>query len=258
MSDALAISRGFAIPNFMETLKCVGEQFAFLCAPSKQSAKQLSISSEEMIKNICTILDRIVVNAIEKQTNNEFVAYRDAEFPTYLKAMRAFADYASLTIPKEVLDQLANNSFSEMEENLSEHGDAFGLAVRDQAIFTVWTFKKIRVLIKKILDNQNVLEEHKNADNELAAKFGTYILWARFHLDCLTASLRTHKPIYPGVRDTIADGLRAAVNAYAYVKQGVDLRVPVNEPKVGAVEWDQEDQELLDSSMRDIGRETIE
>lgn len=258
MSDALAISRGFSIPTFTETLKCIGEQFAILCAPSKQSAKQLSVSSEEVVKNVCIILDRIVINAIEKQTKAEFIAYRDAEFPNYIKAMRVFADYASLTIPKDVLNQLASNSFAEMEANLREHGDAFGIAVRDQAIFTVWTFKKIKALSTKFFENNNIDEAYKKADDELAAKFGTHILWARFHLDCLTASLRTHKPIYSAVRDTIADGLRAAVNAYAYMRQGLDFRIPVTEQKIKPAQWDQEDQELLDSSMLDSGRETVE
>ncbi len=257
MNDALALSRGFTVPDFAETLKSIAEQFAFLRAPSKKSAKQLSGSSEEMVKNICAILDRIISGAIEKRTADEFVAYRNAAFPNYARAMRAISDYARLVIPQEVISQLAANSFLELEEDFREHGDAFGSIVRDQAIFTVWTFKKIDILIRKILSNlENIPDGHKELDDDLASQFGAHVLWTRFHLDCLTTSLHTQKPIYPGVRDVIAEGLRAAVNAYACVKQGVKLRVPSAEAAIISTEWDEEDQGLLDSSMRDMERET--
>jgi hypothetical protein len=256
MNDALALSRGFAVPDFAEMLKSIGEQFAFLRAPSKKSAKQLSSSSEEMVKNICDILDRMAVGAIEKRTADEFIAYRNAQFPNYVRAMRAISDFARLVIPQEVLTQLAANSFLELEADFRDHGDAFGSVVRDQAIFTVWTFKKIDILIRKILSNiENIPDGHKKTDDELALKFGAHVLWTRFHLDCLITSLRTENPIYPVVRDVIAEGLRAAVNAYACVKQGVELRLPHSEPAIESAEWDDEDQALLDSSMRDMERE---
>lgn len=259
MNDALALSRGLEVPTLAETLKCIVEQFAFLRAPSKKSAKQLPSTSEETVKNISAVLQRIIVGAIEKRTAAEFIAYRTAEFSNYCRAMRAMSDYARLVISQQVLMQLAASSFMELEEELTARGEAFGSVVRDQAIFTVWTFKKINRLIGKILDKiDDVPDDQKKNDSELASKFAVTVLWARFHLDCLTASLRTQKPIYPDVRDVIADGLRAAVNAYAFIKQCVDLRVAAPESQIKAIEWDAEDQELLDSSMRDMELEKFE
>jgi hypothetical protein len=69
-------------------------------------------------------------------------------------------------------------------------------------------------------------------------------------------SPRNH-PIYPEVLEVITDLLRSAVNAYAWIRQGVDLRFPVDEPVLPNVEWDDEDQELLNGSMRDMETEIV-
>jgi hypothetical protein len=49
--------------------------------------------------------------------------------------------------------------------------------------------------------------------------------------------------------------LRAAVDAYAWIRQAVDLRAPVTEPQLSPVEWTPDDELLLNDSMRDLGRE---
>ena len=51
------------------------------------------------------------------------------------------------------------------------------------------------------------------------------------------------------------DGLRSAVNAYGLARQGVDLRKSEAEPEIPAYKWDEEDQELLNSSMAGIDNE---
>ena len=61
--------------------------------------------------------------------------------------------------------------------------------------------------------------------------------------------------IYPDAMDPIADGLRSAVDAYAWIRQGVDLRMPAQEPIIEPIEYDEEDEELLRCSMEDMKRE---
>lgn len=49
----------------------------------------------------------------------------------------------------------------------------------------------------------------------------------------------------------ISDGMRSAVDSYAWAGQGLDLRRPAQESLDVKVDWDEEDQELLDAAMSD-------
>lgn len=250
MNEALAVPQGFGFTSF-------GEQFAFLRLPSKRTAKRLSVSTEELVKNIADIHNQMILGVIGKKTAAEFRAARDEVFPKFTHIMRAISDLARVVIPPQVIECLINESFSELEADFRTHGDALGLAVRDQAIFTVWTFRKINSLMQLIMA-QPAPESMRQQDEDFSSKFAFYALWTRFHLDCLTISMHCHKPIYPDVRDVIADGMRGAVNAYSWVKQGVELRNPVVEPVISPTEWDEEDQELLESSISDLSQESIQ
>jgi hypothetical protein len=79
-----------------------------------------------------------------------------------------------------------------------------------------------------------------------------------FHIDCLVAAIGFNRTLYPEVLDEIVDGLRAAVNAYAYIRQGVQLfsltATASGEEPVPVCGWDNEDQELLDSSMHEMDK----
>ena len=250
MHEALAVPQGFCLTS-------LGGQFAFLRLPSKRTAKRLSVMADQLVRNIADIHNQMISGVIEKKTAAEFRAARDGVFPKYVHMMRAISDLARVVIPPQVMERLANESFSELEADFRTHGSAFGLVVRDQAIFTVWTFRKINDLVAHIA-SQPVSDSLRHQDEEILAKFVFYALWTRFHLDCLTISMHCHKPIYPDVRNEVADGLRAAVDAYAWAKQGIELRNPVVEPIINSPEWDEEDQELLESSMSDLARESVQ
>jgi len=53
----------------------------------------------------------------------------------------------------------------------------------------------------------------------------------------------------------ITDGLRGAVNAFGLIRQGVSIREPAEESALQPYTWDEEDEELMTSSMRDIEAE---
>jgi hypothetical protein len=58
------------------------------------------------------------------------------------------------------------------------------------------------------------------------------------------------RSLYPGVLAQMIDGLRAAVNAYAWARRGLALRVHESDPDIAPIEWDAEDEDLLaDSTM---------
>ena len=65
---------------------------------------------------------------------------------------------------------------------------------------------------------------------------------------CLIKSMDSGRSLYPGVLAEMIQGLRAAVNAYAWEKRGLALRVRPDEPTIAPIEWDAEDEALLAES----------
>jgi len=230
----------------------VSDMLAFPSLPSERSVKRLSGSADELIRNIASVADELVIRAIEKRTATEFVATRKEVFPQYFDAVRAFSDLARIVVPKHVLEILTAESLSQMEEEFRQHGlSAFGAAVRDQAIFTVWTMRKISDICQRI-NELKLAPELAEADLKPRTQYAFAAVSARFHLDCLLTSMHQQKPIYPDVLNVVIDGLRVAVNAYAWAVRGLDLRMPRSEPQIAPVEWDDEDQALLNEATRDM------
>jgi hypothetical protein len=238
----------------------LGELPTFVGLPTKNSARVLSEEAAELFKAILSVLNDLLLRAIDVQTREEFIALRSQIFDDTRKTQKAMGSLAMVVIPKPTLDRLVWESFSEMEADLTEHGaKKFGVVARDQAIFTVWTLRKINRLLSRIVEGPPISAELKERDKEIAKDFSFYVYWAQFHIECLFAAMRFKKPITPDVLDEICDGLRAVVNAYGLVRQGIALRWPSQDnEEPGTFEWDEEDQELLDSSMADMEEMEIE
>jgi hypothetical protein len=141
-----------------------------------------------------------------------------------------------------------------LESDIREHARAFfGAEMEEQAFFTVWTLRKIDELAN-VVSSGKVPDSDKQRDQEYAGHFLVTALWARFNIDCLSASMRSKKPIYPEVLNEISDGLRSAVNAYAWIKQAANIRS--SSPDIdSSFEMDEEDKELLRESMYDLDHE---
>jgi hypothetical protein len=116
--------------------------------------------------------------------------------------------------------------------------------VRDQAIFTAWTLRKISDICQRI-DGAPLASNLNEADSALHQRFAYHAMRTRFHLDCLFKSMHFQKPIYPDVLEVISSGLRSAVNAYAWARRALDLRVPALETQAAPIEWDDEERQLL-------------
>jgi hypothetical protein len=248
MNEALALPPGLGAIGLREPIPFVG-------FPSKRSAKQLSGSAEELVGNIASIIDQLMVSAIEKRTAVEFVAVWNEVFPNYTRIMCALGALSTALIPPLVLEQVTADSLCEMEAEFRDHAlVAFGSAIRDQALFTVWTLRKITDLARQ-LSSAELTQDDKCKDNEFASSFIYHGLRMRFHLDCLLTSMKHKSPIYPEILASISDGLRSGVDAYAWIRQCVDLRTKTDEPVLPFVELDEEDREFLDASARDMANE---
>jgi hypothetical protein len=249
MNEALALPQGLGAIGVREPIPFVG-------FPSKRSAKQLSGSAEELVGNIAAVIDQLMVSAIEKRTAVEFVAVWNEVFPNYTRIMCALGALSKALIPPLVLEQVTADSLCEMEAEFRDHAlVAFGSAIRDQALFTVWTLRKINDLAQR-LSSAELTQDDKCKDKEFASSFIYHGLRMRFHLDCLLTSMKHKRPIYPEILASISDGLRSGVDAYAWIRQCVDLRIKTEEPVLPFAELDEEDREFIDASARDMANES--
>jgi len=230
-------------PSLRELLELLG-----LPSESEQASKQLSGSANELVRTVTSIIDSMILRTMEARTAESFREVRKEIFPAYFSAMCALGTLLRVVVPKNDIVWMSAQSLSALESDFRNEGAAaFGLELRDRGLFTVW-------VLRKISDLSEGLDETK-AGSEKAKHFAIAAIWARFHIDCLIKSMQSHKPIFPEVVEPIADGLRAAVNAYALLRQEVDEHAGASEPELPPVLWESEDEILLQDSMRDMARE---
>jgi hypothetical protein len=240
-----------AAAAFAENLVCMrsGEELAFIGLPSKRAAKQLTPNAGEIVQSIATILGQMLTAAIERRTAAEFTAFFNEVFPNYSRVMLALSKLTMAIVPHDVLMRVNAESLCEMEADFRNDAlSAFGSVIQDQAVFTAWTLRKIADIAQRIGPNEHLDSESKARDVEMCSMFAYHGLRTRFHLDCLSTSMKSGIPIYPEVLQVVSDGLRSAVDAYGWIKQGLDLRLGSQEPVIEPIALDQEDNEFLAAS----------
>ena len=221
----------------------------FLSSRSRKSAGEVSSPAAEVFKGFASILDQLLTDIIEKRTAAEYkAAFADA-FPKYFAMTMSLSQFVHVAVPHEVVDRLTRETICELEADFRDKALlAFGGAVRDQAIFTIWTLRKINDLLTQI-SAVKVSGTKLQDDEDFRHQFFVAALCAHFSLDCLKTALRLDRAIYPEVMDEITEGLRSMVNAYAWARRGLDLRVPALELAFETGPSDPEDEELLNASM---------
>jgi hypothetical protein len=227
---------------------------------SDKAQQQLTKSADSVMRAVFAALENLILVAIEKRSSQEFEATRSQVFASYCNAVLALPILMKVVLPENALNLLVRESLCEAEAELRDPKAVqfFGVALRDQAMFALWTLRKITELVSQIPNEKSLtVTEAEPKLRELLSKFIYNGVWTRFHLQCLFVSLRASKPVAPATLESILMGLRAAVNAYAYVKQAVDILAPrtfVDDPPQ---EWDDEDARLLSSATIDFIREEI-
>ncbi len=232
----------------------LGEQLAFLAVPAKRSSEQVSTTVEQIFTGITKLIDSLILDVIRTRTREEFCEKVDVAFPHFAKIMIALSKLITASIDQRVVERLTYESLSELESDFRNEGQIFGEVIRDQAIFAAWTLRKIHELVQQC-SVAGISSEAARTDQEFATKYLSNVLYVRFCLSCLRASLETGIALFPEPLDEISDGLRAVVNAYAWVRQGRDLRHPVSEEEFVEIPWDEEQEELLRSSVEEMLRE---
>ncbi len=118
---------------------------------------------------------------LKKRTAAEFKEARDEVFVKYFDAVLSVSNLARVIVPQAAIDRLTWESFSETEADLRDEGlSRFGATARDQAIFTVWTLRKINALVSRIAAAPPLSNEHKALDRKLVTEFSFHSAWAQF------------------------------------------------------------------------------
>ncbi len=176
-----------------------GEALALPAVLAEGSAtkQQITAAGAATMGAVYAALESLVSLAFQRRTIDEFVTARIEIYPVYYQAVLALPPVMKLVIPETTLDIFVRESFCEMEADLRERGlTFFGSAVRDQALFTVWTLRKITDMFGQI-PREKTMVEINGEIGKLLKQFTEYGVWTRFHLHCLVTSMRTNKPIFP-------------------------------------------------------------
>jgi len=229
-----------------------GGVLAFLASRSKQSSRRLSAPASDVFKGIREAVDQLILRAVETRSEKEFRgAFMDA-FPKYVGFTLALSSFSTASVPDETINRMARESICEMEADFRDKAvGAFGSEIRDQLMFTAWTLRKITDLLIQIGATQPDVSRREEDKDCLSHFLGT-ALQAKFSLDCFNMAMHLDRPIYPEVIESLKDGLRAMVNAYAWARKGLALRVPEDDSTMPSVVSDEEDDELARSSMQDM------
>lgn len=226
---------------------------ALVGLPSQRRSADRLDTQAALLKSIASFIDEMLLRAISAETKAEFIKTRKESFDQYALALTSLARLIRAVVPTPTIERVLNESFCELESEFREHGiERFGVTARDQALFTVWSLRRTGRLIAKVASLGAAPAEFKEKDQQLAASFGGTVAWTQFNLDCLLAAIRHDKVPQLDVLPEIIEGMRAAVNAYGYAREGLELREPQQEPLIEPYQWDEEDQVLLDSSMREM------
>lgn len=222
---------------------------AFLASRSLQPSRQLAAPALEVFNGIRDTVDQFLLEVLEARTKAEYQQVFARVFPNYFRITLTVSGFAQAVIPQEIVNRMARESVCEMEADFRDKGlVAFGADVKQQAIFTVWTLRKISDLLIQIATTK---PRNRKEDAEFSTQFTFSALWAKFSLDCLLMSLRSNHPVYPEVMEELTDGLRSMVNAYAWARRGLELRAPEGEhlPEVPTID-DDESRDLLHAAMQ--------
>src|SRR5271157_1498495 len=211
--------------------------------PSVESEKQLVYSDQQLVRELVKVLDRQLLDLVDSRSPDEFYHVRNKVWPRYIRALSALHDTAANLISDDELQQIADSIIANLSADLEKQEANLGTQLVEQSIFTLWMMQKIRALSHEIASAGEPPD--KAADGILLKEYLNHSLWAQLHLDAIFAALKFNRPIRQSIWEPMCDGLRAAVNAYAVMKDAVYLRRPrvQEDAPLAGLPWDEEDEE---------------
>lgn len=211
-------------------------------------------NDENLLRQLIETLDKQLLAVLNCRNVDEFDRERRNVWDGYMRARRSLTDMMKVLVPSNLGEVLEAAVAEKVSADLARaRAVLFSDAVADQFEFTGWIGGKIRYIAHAI--QKAGPPQDRDADIRLNADFYLYSMWGQFHYDCVLASMKFNLPIAQEIHESILDGLRAWVNVSAIIQEALALRCAQEEPSFFESPWDEEDQELLDSSMRDLDRD---
>jgi hypothetical protein len=237
--------------NGVLTLSEIGALGA-LFEPSLTGETKLVGSEERLIRELVLGVDKQLLAVLSCSSLAEFSLARTRVWPRYVRALVALSNtVGNLASEDEVALRTVEASAQIASDLEKQRGSRFIDALVDQAVFALWTTGKMRSVGRRIEAFKGPYD--RKADATLADNFRWTSLWAQFHLDSIIAAVKFDMTVQNEIQPELCRGLRAMVNAYAIMKEAMALRVPRPvATSLADLPWDDEDETLLASSMRDI------
>jgi hypothetical protein len=251
MNEACTFEAAEAIVSRVTTPK--DGVFAFLASRSKKSTRELSLPLEEVFRGVSAALEQMVSTVVETKTAEEYDAAVTQIFSKYAALTISLSQIAEAIVPKDAFERMTRESICELESDFRHKALAmYGSTVKEQAIFTIWTIRKIHDIIPRLRSGK-ILDESKQAeDKKCSEHFTVSSLLGYFALDCLNTAMSMNRAIYPEVMDRLVDGLRSMVNAYTWARRGLALRTPQLEEPMEDMSIELDEKAFLEAAQRSL------
>jgi hypothetical protein len=227
-----------------------------LDATTSGETSVIARSDESLIRQLIQALDRQLLVILNCRSASECEKARREIWQNYARSRRALSDMINVVVPIGIIDLFRASTSERIASDLERARNVlFSEEIADQMEFTMWISDRMQFIGHQISIAGD--PKDRDADIKLNADFHLYTMWGQFHYDCVLASMKFQLPIPSAIQDPIRDGLRAWVNASAIMEEALALRMPDQEQSSEVqLPWDEEDQELLDSSMKDLDAES--
>lgn len=225
---------------------------AFYDAPRLPVLKRPLETTPKVIASLITLLDEQLLMVIDSPSIEVFHERRRCVWPRYIRSLRALVEAAKVVVPQDEAHGASPEMFAGLNALLEkQRGGLFQGRLIDQSQFTLWTIERLQALLPKLIEGPQ--PKNKKADREIGHDCLTFTLCAQFHLDAVFAAIKYRKTLSVEIQDELAEGLRSIVNAYVKIKEARRLRTYNAAPEaVSDLPWDEEDERLLASSVRDL------
>jgi hypothetical protein len=222
-----------------------------------QDAAKIGREDGKLIRRLVEAIDKPLLAVLSCRTREEFVETREKVWSNYFRALRSFGDTLARVVDSRQVELAGLKASEAIAEDLARfRGGLFSEEMAQQFEFSAWLISRIQAAGHKIAKLGQA--EDREADIRLSSEFSSASAWGQFHYDCVLASMKFERPIDEGIQDSIRDGLRAWVNAAAIVEEALALRTGDNvggEVEFIHAPWDEEDDDLLNESMKDVEKQ---
>jgi hypothetical protein len=234
-------------PREIEKLERPVAPFSFLCVLDAALAGTLRLNSGAIVKAVRNETRSVVDLLLACSSVEAFRTERNKVFGKYSLFAKALSKLVLTDADPQTHQQLVQGSLAAQEKKLKEFGaDLFGIESTTEAVFSLVTLRRAYKLIPAILAKP---ADREDEDQKLSREFGSAALWASLHLDVLMAAISKKKILTSEVLAEILSGLRLALSAYAFAREGYNIRYPAQERSMFPVTtWDAEDQALANLS----------